>query len=89
MSDNETLSIILNRMNHQDRTLDEIKAFQAEMRHKIDTHMEMEEGIRPAILELIGILNGSKVLSRIVLWIASLAGAAWAFVMWAKDHVKF
>lgn len=89
MSDNETLSIILNRMNHQDRTLDEIKAFQSEMRTTMDTHMKMEEEVRPAIQELIAILNGSKVLFRLLLGLASVVGAAWAFVVWAKDHVKF
>ena len=88
MSDSETLSIILNRMNHQDRTLDEIKNQQAELRNQMGTHMRMEEEVRPAIHELIAILNGSKVLSRVILWLASLAGAVWAFVMWAKDHVK-
>ena len=89
MSDNETLSIILNRMNHQDRTLDEIKVAQAEMRTTMDTHMKMEEEVRPAIQELIAILNGSKVLFRLLLGLASVVGAAWAFVVWAKDHVKF
>jgi hypothetical protein len=88
MSDHEILNIILNRMNHQDRTLDEIKNQQSDMKQKLDTHMQMEADIRPSIDELIGVLKGSKFIGRIVFWLCSIAGAAWGFIVWSRDHIK-
>ena len=88
MSDNEVLAIILSRLNHQDKTLDEIKGNQAEMRGKLDTHMQMEAEVKPSIDELIAVLNGSKLIGRLVIWACSLAGAVWAAVAWARDHIK-
>ena len=88
MSDHETLSIILNRMNHQDRTLDEIKSAQSVMWQKLDTHMQLEAEVKPSIDELIAVLKGSKFLGRIIFWLCSIAGSAWAFYLWSKDHIK-
>lgn len=87
MSDNEVLGIILSRLNDQDKTLDEIKGNQAEMRGKLDTHMQMEAEVKPSIDELIAVLNGSKLIGRLVIWTCSLAGAVWAAVAWARDHI--
>ena len=89
MSDHEVLNIILNRLNHQDRTLDEIKNNQSVMWQKLDTHMQMEAEVKPSIDELISVLKGSKFIGRIVFWLCSLAGAAWGFIVWSKDHVRF
>ena len=88
MSDNEILSIILNRLNHQDRTLDEIRNHQADLNQKIETHIQMEAEIRPSIDELIGVLKGSKLIGRLTVWLCSLLGSAWAFWVWSKDHIK-
>ncbi len=88
MSDNEVLAIILSRLNDQDKTLDEIKGNQAEMRGKLDTHMQMEAEVKPSIDELIAVLNGSKLIGRLVIWTCSLAGAVWAAVAWARDHIR-
>lgn len=88
MSDADVLSIILQRLNKQDECLDEIKASQTDMRAKMETHMKLEESIRPAVLELVNILHGSKILTRGALWLAGLAGTVWGFFVWAKDHIK-
>lgn len=88
MSDNEVLGIILSRLNHQDKTLDEIKGNQAELRGKLDTHMQLEAEVKPSIDELIAVLNGSKLIGRLVIWTCSLAGAVWAAVAWARDHIR-
>ena len=88
MSDNEVLGIILNRLNHQDKTLDEIKRSQAELRGKLDTHTQLEAEVKPSIDELIAVLHGSKLIGRLVIWMCSLAGAVWAAVAWARDHIN-
>lgn len=65
MSDNEVLGIILSRLNHQDKTLDEIKRNQSELRGKLDTHIQLEEGVKPSIDELIAVLQGSKMIGHL------------------------
>ena len=87
MSDNEVLGIILSRLNHQDKTLDEIKGTQSELRGKLDTHMQLEAEVKPSIDELVAVLHGSKLIGRLVIWMCSLAGAVWAAVAWARDHI--
>ena len=87
MSDHDTLNIILNRMNHQDRTLDEIKSAQAQLNNKVETHIQLEAEVKPSIDELIGILRGSKFIGRFVFWLCSALGSAWLFLQWAKDHL--
>ncbi len=67
MSDNELMNIILQRLNRQDHSLDEIKANQSEMKSKLDTHMMMEAEVKPSIDELIAVLNGSKLIGRLVI----------------------
>ena len=88
MSDNELMGIILKRLEKQDLTLDEIKGNQSELKEKIDTHMMMEAEVKPSIDELIAVLNGSKIIGRLVIWGCSLIGAVWAAIAWARDHVK-
>ena len=88
MSDNELMNIILQRLNQQDHSLDEIKANQSEMKSKLDTHMMMEAEVKPSIDELIAVLNGSKLIGRLVIWACSLIGMIWAALAWARDHVK-
>ncbi len=88
MSDSEVLGIILSRLNHQDKTLDEIKGNQSELRGKLDTHMQLEAEVKPSIDELVAVLHGSKLIGRLVIWMCSLAGAVWAAVAWARDHIK-
>ena len=88
MSDNEVLGIILSRLNHQDKTLDEIKGNQSELRGKLDTHMQLEAEVKPSIDELVAVLHGSKLIGRLVIWMCSLAGAVWAAIAWARDHIK-
>lgn len=87
MSDNEVLGIILNRLNHQDKTLDEIKRNQSELRGKLDTHIQLEEGVKPSIDELISVLQGSKLIGRLVIWACSFVGAVWAAIAWARNHI--
>ena len=88
MSDNELMNIILQRLNRQDHSLDEIKANQSEMKSKLDTHMMMEAEVKPSIDELIAVLNGSKLIGRLVIWACSFIGMVWAALAWARDHVK-
>lgn len=88
MSDSEVLGIILSRLNHQDKTLDEIKGNQSELRGKLDTHMQLEAEVKPSIDELVAVLHGSKLIGRLVIWMCSLAVAVWAAVAWARDHIK-
>jgi hypothetical protein len=88
MSDNELMNIILQRLNLQDHSLDEIKANQSEMKSKLDTHMMMEAEVKPSIDELIAVLHGSKIIGRLVIWACSLIGMIWAALAWARDHVK-
>ena len=88
MSDSDVLGMILERIKAQDKALDDIKANQAEMRGKLDTHMQLEAEVKPSIDELIAVLNGSKLIGRLVIWTCSLAGAVWAAIAWARDHVK-
>ena len=87
MSDNELMNIILQRLNRQDHSLDEIKANQSEMKSKLDTHMMMESEVKPSIDELIAVLNGSKIIGRLVIWLCSMIGVIWAAVVWARNHV--
>lgn len=87
MSDNDAFSILLNRMNHQDRMLEEIRIHQSELKGKLDTHMQLEAEVKPSIDELIAVLNGSKLIGRLVIWMCSLAGAVWAVVAWARNHI--
>lgn len=88
MSDNELMGIILQRLNKQDLTLDEIKSYQSELKGKLDTHMLMEAEVKPSIDELIAVLNGSKLIGRLVIWICSFIGMVLAALAWARDHVK-
>ncbi len=87
MSDNEVLGIILSRLNHQDKTLDEIKRNQSELREKLVTHIQLEEGVKPSIDELIAVLQGSKMIGRLVIWACSFVGAVWAAIAWARNHI--
>jgi hypothetical protein len=87
VSDSDVLGVILSRLNHQDKTLDEIKGNQAELRGKLDTHMQLEAEVKPSIDELIAVLNGSKLIGRLVIWMCSIAGAVWAVVAWARNHI--
>lgn len=88
MSDNELMNIILQRLNRQDHSLDEIKANQSEMKSKLDTHMMMEAEVKPSIDELIAVLHGSKIIGRLVIWACSFIGMVLAALAWARDHVK-
>ena len=88
MSDNELMGIILQRLNKQDLTLDEIKSYQSELKGKLDTHMLMEAQVKPSIDELIAVLQGSKLIGRLVIWACSFIGMVWAALAWARDHVK-
>lgn len=87
MSDNEVLGIILAQLKNQDTTLNEIRGNQAELRGKLDTHMQLEAEVKPSIDELIAVLHGSKLIGRLVIWMCSLAGAVWAVVAWARNHI--
>jgi len=87
MSD-ELMNIIIQRLNHQDKTLDEIRRSQGALTGRLDTHMALEAQVKPSIDELISVLNGSKILGRVVIWGCSLIGAAWAFVVWARGHIN-
>lgn len=88
MSDNELMGIILQRLNKQDLTLDEIKGNQSELKGKFDTHMMMVAEVKPSIDELIAVLHGSKIIGRLVIWACSFIGMVWAVIAWARDHVK-
>ena len=88
MSDNELMGMILQRLNKQDVTLDEIKGNQAELKGKLDMHMMMEAEVKPSIDELIAVLHGSKIIGRLVIWACSFIGMVWAVIAWARDHVK-
>ena len=88
MGDSDLTNIIIQRLNKQDLTLDEIKAYQSELKEKLDTHMMMEAEVKPSIDELIAVLNGSKIIGRLVIWACSFIGMVWAALAWARDHVK-
>jgi len=88
MSDNELVGIILQRLNKQDDALECIKGSQFSLREKLDTHILMEAEVKPSIDELIAVLNGSKIIGRLVIWLCSLIGMIWAALAWAKDHIK-
>lgn len=88
MGDSDLTNIIIQRLNKQDLTLDEIKAYQSELKGKLDTHMMMEAEVKPSIDELIAVLNGSKLIGRLVIWACSFIGMVWAALAWARDHVK-
>ena len=88
MCDSDLTNIIIQRLNKQDLTLDEIKAYQSELKEKLDTHMMMEAEVKPSIDELIAVLNGSKLIGRLVIWACSFIGMVWAALAWARDHVK-
>lgn len=88
MGDSDLTNIIIQRLNKQDLTLDEIKAYQSELKEKLDTHMMMEAEVKPSIDELIAVLNGSKLIGRLVIWACSFIGMVWAALAWARDHVK-
>lgn len=87
MGDNDSFSILLNRMNHQDRMLEEIRIHQSELKGKLDTHIQLEEGVKPSIDELIAVLQGSKMIGRLVIWACSFVGAVWAAIAWARNHI--
>ena len=88
MGDSDLTNIIIQRLNKQDLTLDEIKAYQSELKEKLDTHMMMEAEVKPSIDELIAVLNGSKLIGRLVIWACSFIGMVLAALAWARDHVK-
>ena len=87
MGDNDSFNILLDRMNNQDRVLEEIRKHQSDLKGKLDTHIQLEEGIKPSIAELIAVLHGSKMIGRLVIWSCSLVGAVWAAVAWARNHI--
>ena len=88
MSDNELVTMLLQRLKEQDDTLKEIKDNQSDMKGKLDSHMMMEAQVKPSIDELIAVLNGSKLIGRVVVWGCSFVGSAWVAFVWLRDHVK-
>lgn len=78
MSDQDRLE---GRLDQQDTMLREILTRMAE-------HKKEHEAVDPSILELVGILKGMKFLRATTLLLAAVVGAAWAVLVWAKDHIR-
>ena len=84
MSDPIVDTEILNlhhRMDLQDAML-------LEIRDRITTHIATEESFAPAIHELVSLWRASKVLGSFATVAAGMIAAIWAFMEWAKSHVR-
>jgi hypothetical protein len=81
--DKDPLLIILWRLNHQDRTLESIKADLGMVGKTLSEHIAREGTIQESIDEMVSMWKGSKVVGKILTWgigIAAAIGAAWASV---------
>ena len=84
----DPLLIILWRLNHQDRTQEEIRVELAHVRKTLDNHITRDSTIQDSIDEMVSMWKGSKLVSKIITWffgisaaaigIAATIGAAWA-----------
>ena len=95
MSENDMFAVLLQKITQQDTVLSAIQQSQTDIKlqlsettSKLDTHVEMEEALHPSVKELLDVFHGSKVISRIVLFIVTIIGAGWSGFQWAKDHIK-
>lgn len=70
------------RIAHQEQMLEELRIMIAE-------HQVMHKLTDPAMLELVEIMRGAKLLKQIAIAIASIVGGIWAFITFVWDHVKF
>lgn len=73
---------VTQRLDAQDLVLGELRAMMLE--HKI-THTITD----PAVLELVDILKGAKLLKRLAIVIASIVGGVWAFFAYVWEHFHF
>lgn len=71
-----------------ERRLDAQDAMLRQILEKMAAHRAEHEAIDPSVKELVGILKGVKFLRATVILLASIFGAGWAFLIWAKDHIK-
>lgn len=70
------------RIAHQEHLLEELRVMLVE-------HQTLHKITDPAVLELVEILRGMKLLKHIALVLASIVGSLWAFFTFIWDHVKF
>lgn len=72
---------IAERLDQQDIILGQVHQM-------IIEHNATHKVTDPALLELIDILRGAKLLKRLAIALAGLLGASWAFVEFIWNHVK-
>lgn len=71
----DPLLIILWRLNHQDRTLEQIRHEQSAISGKLDDHIAREDMMKDAIDEIVAMWRGSKLAGKIVSWIVGIGAA--------------
>jgi len=72
---------VTQRLDKQDAVLEEMRVMMIE--HRL-SHAQTD----PALLELIDVLKGAKLLQRVAFMLVAAVGAAWAFFVFIWDHVR-
>lgn len=72
---------VTQRLDKQDIVLEDLRVMLVE--HKL-AHTLTD----PALLELIDVLKGAKLLQRVAFVLAAMIGAAWAFFVFVWEHVR-
>ena len=71
----DPLLIILWRLNHQDRTLEAIKADLGDVKETLTAHITRESLVQESIDDMVAIWKGSRVVGRITTWLVGIAAA--------------
>lgn len=82
-AETDTLLIILWRLNHQDRTLEAIKAYLHTVGTTLNDHIAHDDTIKESIDEMVSMWKGSKLVGKIITWLVGVIaaiGATWATV---------
>lgn len=80
-AEKDPLLIILWRLNHQDKSLENINANLGRLDKTLADHISREGTIQESIDEMVVMWKGSKIVGRIMTWLVGIAaavGAAWA-----------
>ena len=81
MTVNDILSLLLKRLDHQDRILEE-------MDRKLTDHIAEEIRLHPSLEEMAEMWGRSKAVAWFFTKLASLIAIVAAGWSWAKDHLK-
>jgi hypothetical protein len=80
----DPLLIILWRLNHQDRTLEQIKSDLGAVAKELTDHVAKNDGIKESVDEMVAAWEGSKIAGRVVAWLVGIAAAVGAMIATIK-----